>query len=105
MRYACTVCSKVSELRLCEQHRSTRTKTGKPTPQERGYGKTYVHNRNQLLSTKPTCKYCGQEPATIAHHNPSRRTLVAMQVTDPDDLAFLEPICKACHNRETSRGR
>ena len=104
MLYACVQCGKVSDKRYCEQHRSSKTKTGRPTPRDRGYSKHYERNRRELLASKPACTYCNQ-PATIAHHKPARRVLVAMRVEDPDDPAFLIPICRACHNRETAQGK
>ena len=106
--HACAICGRASELRYCPEHRGTgNTRDGRPTPEDRGYGhhSTFAHNRNTLLADKPQCALgCGR-PATIAHHDPPRRRLVASGVANPDDLIWLRPVCHTCHNGLTAGTR
>jgi 5-methylcytosine-specific restriction protein A len=99
--YSCLDCGRISSGRYCDQH----SKDGKrPSPRERGYGPEFVASRAKLLASKPSCVKCGK-PATVAHHRPARKRLVAMGVADPDAVAFLEGLCAACHDGETAAGR
>jgi 5-methylcytosine-specific restriction endonuclease McrA len=98
MFYACSVCGLPSEDKRCEQHR-------RPSSHARGYDSKFVKQRSICLARDPTCTICHEQPSTIAHHKPKRTRLVAMGVTNPDDARYLTGVCRACHNRETNRGR
>jgi len=95
MSYACSACARISPDRRCPEHQRGNARA-------RGYGSRFEAARAQLLAANPRCK-CGR-PATIAHHDPPRRTLVALGA-DPDDLAFLQGLCRDCHAAETAAGR
>lgn len=99
--YACVKCGKPSEGRYCEVH----GKDGRRlSPWQRGYQTTFNRNRDELLRQEPTCAQCGA-PATVAHHDPPRRVLVASGVKDPDHPSFMVSMCDECHRTETGRGR
>jgi len=95
MSYACSTCARISPDRRCPAHQRGNARA-------RGYGPRFEAARAQLLSKQPTCR-CGR-PASVAHHNPPRRTLIALGA-DPEDLAFLEALCRHCHAAETAAGR
>ena len=98
MSYACAVCGRISEQSRCPEHQ-------RGNPRQRGYDAAFEASRAQLLAGKPQCVICGIRPATVAHHRPTRKRLVAMGVQDPEAVAFLEPLCAACHAGETAAGR
>ncbi len=50
-----------------------------------------------FLAKHPRCERCGR-PATIPHHDPERRTLVAMGVPSPDAEEYLHALCSSCHS-------
>jgi 5-methylcytosine-specific restriction protein A len=104
MYYTCVKCGKVSDLRYCPAHRGT-TKTGRPSPRERGYGRAFERARAQLLASQPLCATgCGRI-ATVAHHDPPRRTLVAAGVNNPEDPCWLRGVCRPCHTHCTAGER
>jgi len=94
--YACQSCGRVSDQRRCPDHQ-------RGSPRQRGYGRSFERSRAQLLAANPLCR-CGR-PASIAHHDPPRRTLAAMGVPDPDSVSFLQQMCRACHAKVTAAGR
>lgn len=95
---ACLVCGRVSPTKLCEAHGGT----DRLTFTQRGYRREFQRTRRRLLAQRPLCD-CGQ-PATVAHHDPPRRTLVAQGVADPDALEWLHPKCRSCHASLSARG-
>lgn len=102
--HACAICGAISDKRYCAEHRSDRTRDGRPTPADRGYGhgSRFQKNRDALLACKPRCVLgCGRT-ATIAHHDPPRRRLIASGIANPDDLIWLKPVCHSCHNGLTA---
>jgi len=94
--YACQSCGRISPDRRCPEHQ-------RGNPRQRGYGRSFERSRAELLAANPLCR-CGR-PATVAHHRPARRTLVALGVDDPDSVDFLEGLCHRCHQGETAAGR
>ena len=96
--YACVTCGRISLEAQCPEHQ-------RGSPRERGYDHHFEASRAQLLAGQPKCVRCGIRPATVAHHRPTRKRLVAMGVPDPDAVVFLEPLCAACHAGETGAGR
>ena len=61
------------------------------TPAERGYGRQWSEIRRYVLRCQPWCERCGERAVLVHHrdHDPSN-----------NDLANLEPLCRACHERE-----
>ncbi len=100
--FACLTCGRPSEGRYCAAHG---VNGKRPGPWQRGYQKTYQESRRQLLASKPLCTRCHTNPATVAHHDPPRRTLLASGVNNVDSPAFLQPVCDTCHRTLTSIGR
>lgn len=101
--YACFKCARPSPTRLCPEHGGT---DKRPTFSARGYGTEFRKNRNTLLIANPNCSVNGcDEPAVAAHHNPPRRTLIALNVENPDGIEWLIPLCVSHHNSESARGR
>jgi hypothetical protein len=98
LSHACSVCGRLSSQPQCRDHQ-------RGSPRERGYGRAFEASRAQLLANKPQCVMCGIRPATVAHHSPTRRRLVAMGVADPEDVCWMRPLCAACHAGETAAGR
>ena len=94
--YACLDCGRVSEQKRCPEHR-----VGRGAP----YGKHFDANRLLLLERDPVCVYCNAAPSTTAHHDPTRRRLIAMGVKDPDGLEWLRASCASCHSKRTRTGR
>lgn len=99
--YACVICGTPSNHRRCPAHGGRNTR---PSPWTRGYQREFVRNRKQLLKEEPACRLCG-DPASVAHHDPPRRVLIATGVTNPDGLEWLRPLCDRCHRNETAKGR
>ncbi len=94
-KYACLTCGRISSTIHCEQHGGT---DKRPSFSQRGYGKQFRISRAKLLADRPTCCVTGcTQVATVAHHSPSRRTLVAMGVKDVDGPEWLRPLCVAHH--------
>jgi hypothetical protein len=98
MSFACATCGRISSAPRCPDHQ-------RGNPRQRGYDHHFQASRAQLLAGRPTCKLCGTRLATVAHHRPTRRRLVAMGVADPHALALLEPLCAGCHAGETVANR
>jgi 5-methylcytosine-specific restriction enzyme A len=73
----------------------------RPSAARRGYDARWRERRKEFLSTHPYCEDCGA-PATIPDHVPSRRTLLAQGVADPDADQYLHPRCHSCHNKHTN---
>lgn len=103
VQFACLECGTPSPTKRCAAHGGTNTK---PSPWTRGYQIEFLRNRARLLADKPACDTHGcTNPATIAHHQPKRTQLLAMQVTNPDGLEWLRPLCDPCHRTITGQGR
>ena len=68
------------------------------TSRQRGYTHTWDQIRDNYLERHPICDHCGNT-ATIAHHTTRRTLLVAMNIPNPDDDRYLQPLCTTCHGR------
>ena len=95
--FACPECGRISDQRRCPEHRTAWSGAA--------YGKHFDANRKLLLARDPVCVYCNVAPSTTAHHDPSRRRLIAMKVKDPDGLEWLRAACASCHSGRTRTGR
>ena len=58
--------------------------------------------RARLLRDHPDCVLCGERARAADHWPLTRKQLVAAGVSDPDDIAYLRPLCLSCHNRKTA---
>jgi 5-methylcytosine-specific restriction enzyme A len=56
--------------------------------------------RARMLRLNPRCT-CGRRSRVVDHVIP-REQLVARGVEDPDDEAWLQALCKPCHDRKTA---
>lgn len=102
-RFACLTCGRISSTRRCEQHGGT---DKRPGFSQRGYAKQFQESRTKLLADHPTCCVTGcTQVATVAHHSPLRRTLVAMGVKNVDGIEWLRAMCIQHHNATAAQGR
>jgi len=90
---------------LCEEHakkQQRQQETARPTSTQRGYGSKWQKKRATFLLANPHCEDCGRI-ATDVDHEPSRRELVQMGVTDPDADEYLHSRCHSDHTRKTNK--
>ena len=85
-----------------ERPASVRPPDTRPSAARRGYGARWQRIRAAFLAAHPYCQDCGA-PSAIPDHIPSRRTLVARGVPDPDTDQYLHARCQTCHNKKTNR--
>lgn len=86
----------------CAEHKAQADKL-RGSSSERGYDARWAKRRKAYLYEHPWCDLCGA-PSRVADHYPrSRKTLVSLNATDPDNPAYLRPLCVPCHNKETAK--
>lgn len=65
--------------------------------------------RAAILARDPICVICGDNPSTIADHEPSYAELRRMGVSDPHSIEYGQGVCDQCHEVKTraeqQRGR
>ena len=104
----CTVpgCPGRAETGRCARCRAARQHNPRlrvETAAQRGYDAAWRRRRTDYLDAHPYCALCPRL-ATVPDHYPiSRRELIAQGATDPDADEHLRPLCKPCHDVQTSR--
>ena len=61
------------------------------------YGSAWVRLRYQVLADEPTCRACGQAPATEVDH------IKPKSIGGTDDRSNLQALCSPCHRSKTGR--
>lgn len=91
-RQRCDECS--TRQRAAQRRRNPRTDTHSADA-------TWRDTSKRFLAANPDCAQCGQ-PATVADHIIPRRVLIARSIQNPDAWHWLQPLCKADHDRKTA---
>jgi 5-methylcytosine-specific restriction endonuclease McrA len=71
----------------------------RPSPSARGYDRTWQRLRKMALHASPVCAECGRLATEVHHMRPIADGGARLE------QANLQPLCHACHNRETARAR
>lgn len=84
----------------------------------RGYGPAdqWGANRSEALERDRTCQCkeetcdhvagrCGMAAVVADHYPKSRRELVAMGTSDPNNARYLRGLCASCHSKATARNQ
>lgn len=91
----------------CEKHRKVQMRDASRRRNRQAEGTTvFRYNtrawrtaRRQQLRQSPEC-VCGTSADVVDHVIP-RRLLLAAGIADPDTPAWLQSLCKLCHDRKT----
>lgn len=89
--------------RYCPEHRAANTwkRSGPQKTSERGYGSEWRRMRGYVLAGEPLCRPCKQAGRTTAATEVDHITPKAQGGTD--EIANLQPICRACHRTKTAK--
>lgn len=90
------------EVGRCERHRRA-----KSLSYDEGYDRRWQSARRSFLASdgNQICRLCGAVAQVADHHPRSRKQLVRAGVLDPDDHAYLRPLCRRCHDRHTGHAQ